>query len=260
MHIKEFLQLVFQSLLLHKYKELVQKQFRHAVQFFFLIIIFGILIMCLLLIPKIIFFQESIGNSLGQFDSLKITLDVRADHPVKLMDHPTIVLDYNKSKLTNEDVLITEQFIYYKTHPLLKTKAINFTADYDVLQHKEAVQKNMLLLFMLILPAVLVIIFAISIIKYIVLMLVLTILAWIIARIRQSGLKFATILKVSTFTLTIPVIFDIVLLPYLRIWWLSPALYVLFFSLALLTLSEKSFSEMKHKDLFRKGKKKREEE
>jgi hypothetical protein len=110
---------------------------------------------------------------------------------------------------------------------------------------------------MLILPALLIIIFFVSLVKYLALVIVVTVLTWIIAKIRQSNLSFKTIMSVSIFCITIPVIFDIVLLPYLRIWWLSLLLYIILFAFCILTLSEKSFSEMKHKDLFQKGDKKK---
>ncbi|MEM3374590.1 MAG: DUF1189 family protein [Candidatus Woesearchaeota archaeon] len=264
MRFSEFLYIFSRAFNPGEYKNLVLRKKRDTINYFFLLLFFCIFLGLILSIPKLINVPNKIQSFFSNFEIINVSMDVKANEKIVVMDFPKIVMDftgnysYNDTKITDEFILITNSDIYTKKFRpsfsgffQIENKSFD---QYKNLKDDFSKIKNgtYWLIFLLMLPSAILFIYLFNLIKYVLIIFLFTILGFIFIKIKRKKPSLIHVWKTAVFSSTIIIFMDIVILPlfkfsiYLSL--LSFLLYALLFVLSLMILCEKEIT-LKHKEL-----------
>lgn len=257
MRFSEFAFLMIRSLNPEDYKALSTRKKRDTISYFLMLLVLSILIGFVFSIPKLLAVPEKIENTLMKFEKFNITgLDIEAKEPIVLLQLPKTVLDLtqNTTNITDEVVLITRSDIYWKKFRpslfewrLFETESKHVSEYSDVLQSAGKLSGGTYwLLLIIMLPSMFFAAFLLNFIKFTIIILLTTAIAYAAAKIKRKKTRLFTIWKVAVFSSTIMLLISIGLSPLFNLgpfFGLLPLiLYLLIFYLAMLVISEKDIN------------------
>jgi hypothetical protein len=236
--------MIWKSLNPNSYKTFVKYPFRQGFDYFFFLMLICIVVFFVLLLPQIADLSNNLGSKLDHFETFSVKVDTELKEPFYLMKSPKVLVDFNKTNLTNEQMLINDNEIIYKKYFFFGERRIGIHNFENVLENKEAMQNLLPLLFVLILPSILAWIFIFFAIKYFLLILVAAFIAFIAAKER---INFSRFVKIGFYAATLSLILEVALLPLFRIsWWITLGIFIAYYALGVWITEELEFSS-KHK-------------
>ncbi|MBN2367556.1 DUF1189 family protein [Candidatus Woesearchaeota archaeon] len=251
MRLKEFAFLYVHALNPGNYNMLMTRKKRDALQYFFIMILFSIILGGILAIPIFITMPERIEKTLAKFDRFNITgIDIQLKEPVVLLKTPKIVLDLtaNRTEIGKESILITKTEIMWKRPKLdiLGFKLFNTEkrplSDYsNVLENADRIKGLSWLLFLILLPSLFLITYVLHMVKYLVIIGLSTLFAFIFIKIKKKKPGIFKVARVAVYSITVLVFLEVVLGAYISLGIFSLLIYLLFFILCLMVITEKEF-------------------
>jgi hypothetical protein len=219
---------IFRALNPYNYQELSEGKLSAAFSYFIFIIMFCVMIMFVLFTPVWYNAGTYIDSGIGHFDTLNVSTQFHLKDSFDLLSSPQIRFDNSGKNLTTESVLITPDKILYKHYLFVGSeRSIPMFSSVDVTTSERT--KGLLGLgLMFILPALFFWAAILSIIYFGLVML----LTYIIVMIVTASLKIAAsslqLLKLCVYSTTIFVMLQLLLLPFVRMFWTPLIVYWIF--------------------------------
>ena len=244
MLLKEYLLMILKSLNPDKHRQLVKTPFFYLVRYLGILMVLCLLVSVIIMIPMLKDYQDDIAEEMAAFDEFQIDIDVSSAEPVEILSKPRIVIDLEKEELSNEWILITNDSVMYKTFIFFGVKEEPFSDYSSVKSEKSASFYSKIVIFLL--PAVLFWIGILHGIKYVILISLFSVLGWVFFISPRYHITWKKSLKVAVFTATPMVILDLALWP-VKVMFIIPVLvYVVYFVLGLIMVSERKPHHQKH--------------
>ncbi|MFC1691659.1 DUF1189 family protein [Nanoarchaeota archaeon] len=218
--LKNFFTTVGHSLNPWSYDKLADRVFNKVLKYFFSLLFLAFFIMILIAIPKIITLPNYLSNEFMSFEKLEIKINQSMTEPITLSQNmPLITIDTitdyeNITTLEKEKgkLLINNKKILFK--PFFKTR-IYMTEDYEnLLDNSDQLNKIITIIVIMMLPMLLILLFVCFFIKFALMILIGSVLAFVITRLIKFEITFAETLKVGIFASTLMILGVLLTLPH----------------------------------------------
>ena len=231
---KEYFYTIFKSLNPESYSELVGKSMGDAIKYFFFITTFSILMMFILFIPGIINFQSSMESKFSNFDSMTVNYSFQLKQPFNLLDDPLIKVADDNYSMSNERVLITDEAIFYKQF-LFFGKPVEFPVEKDFDIAKSVIAKSNLNKFLVfLLPSLFFWTFIFSFTYFFCVIIFTYMIALVASYALRLEINWASLMKCTIYAATVMISVQLMLMPFVRIFFIPLAAYWILLVLILL--------------------------
>ncbi|MBN1502790.1 DUF1189 family protein [Candidatus Woesearchaeota archaeon] len=257
MKIKEFFIVIIKSFNPDSYKELTKKKLGDAFHYLFFILILSMLLSGFIFLMKFNTITERLDKIYSQFDSFKVSFDVVQKQPVLLINDPKIVLDLtkNQANMTDEDYIITKEHLYRKkfdpdimNFKLYSIETISLEQYEDLVTYKDKVKKFIVFILIILVPSAFLFLFTILSFKYLVEILIVTLLGVGYSTIKRYNVKSVDILKLAIYTSTLMILLELVSKPLFNLGILPLVVYLILFFVGLFMIQDRKFKVRKEKE------------
>jgi hypothetical protein len=234
--VRFIIKLVLETLKPYRYRGLTQRTILKAFFFFFYISIFYVMIMGLINVPRYYSNYNDLDTNTSHLNKFSIDINIETNQPVVRSKNPYIVIDTseNSSLSSGEDVLITKNAALSKI--MFWTKKTEF-GHYDILSNLKNLKRNTFLLILIFIPTILVIAYIITLVKYLLIISLFTLIAWILSIIRRARISLFEIFKSATYSITVYYLVNI-FCSLIGIKYLGAIFYIIFFLAVLFLMKE----------------------
>ncbi|MDO8741221.1 MAG: DUF1189 family protein [Candidatus Woesearchaeota archaeon] len=197
------------------YSDLAKSSFRYCFKYLALVILWSIIVMCIIAVPRLFLLRGYIGEQLDNVNVFSVNVTFETKQPIVLLENdPQVIIDGSVSErnMTGEKVLITKDFFYFR--PFNSIQRFNAGSYHNLLDHKSGIANLIAALFVIIIPGVLIINYASFYIKYLVIMLAVSVIVFIAVRVLRFDISFKKILKIAFFASTAPLFIELISIPY----------------------------------------------
>ncbi len=228
--------------------------------FFYLagIMLLAFVIMSLLFIPQALNISHTIDANLANFNSLKLSTDISQKSPLALGKEGDFVIDLNSNATdVQKGTLVTSSRVIQ--HSWLGTSVYDISGYSDIVAHKDFYKGLAYRLLALMLPSLLILGYLYFLVKFAVLILLVSFVALIIVRISRYEVSFKSILNSTVYASTAAILVEMftmpfkIPIPYFRIEWMG---YILSLVFLYLGIREIGFFEKKEKNRYAKRRQK----
>lgn len=241
MNIKRFLTQFIATFMPHKYKKHFEKKLRQAFDLYFSVLAIGTILSFLIFIPVLQSQSSTVVGLIDNFDVLNITIDVKTNEPVTLINHPLVVLDTNASERGDARYLLSDDMLFYKKN-IFKEGNRTIISNVDLTSQKDKLESWFFYAVLIFLPAY---VLGVGIIVFIISMLVVLLFAYIAKLIFKKKKYSYRSCFMSALHASIPGIFIfLVALPFINLGWISMLLFVLLYTLGLLMVKGYKFESV----------------
>lgn len=195
-----------------EYPVLIARSLYRSFAYLCSLILLCILIAGLTYIPVFLSISKELEQTLSHFDSLTIKTDITMNSPLKIpKENPVMIINTNQAdaSIGSEDILITNEMLYYKT--ALETKSVNITGFGNLLEHKKELSMIAFDLLIALIPAIIMSVFLFYLAKYLILVLVATSAIYIVLRLTTGEMKYTILLRAALYASTLLVTTEIIL-------------------------------------------------
>ena len=197
------------------YKDLANRSTKESFSYFASMLALSFIVMMLIAIPKFAMMPSYINDEMKSFDTLEISTNTEMNSDFEFPgERPFITIDTNSNstKLEKENILVTDDYIIYKS--FFMTKKIPTSDIKDLKENSYVVQKLLFYLMIFMLPSLLLFGYALFFIKYLVLIGLGVLILYGILKIRNHDIKFNKVYKIGFYASTIMVLLDVLTIPY----------------------------------------------
>jgi len=254
--IKEFFLTILKSLNPDSLKDLSNRTLKESFQYVFSLVFIALAAMFLISIPKLMTLPDYFNEQFSNFDNLSIKIKTEMNNPVIItQNNPQIIIDTtgNITKLDKGNLLIQKDSISYRR--LFKINQFNTTNFGNVLENKNKVTGIIILIIVLMFPMFLVIFYILNFAKYIILILLFTIISLGIIKILRYKLKIKQIVNIIVYSSTIMIILELISLPYnlnkyllplpllfgISLYLIPLALFIIYFIIGFILTKDKDY-------------------
>ena len=211
----EFIKTIGKSMYPHSLRKLGERKLGEAVSYLLSLVFVSFIIMSIFALPTLIGIGGYVNDQFSKVEELSIDINFKTTEPIIITErNPQIAIDTTGTiaEVNDTRALVTNEAILYTFFG--RTRSINLTQFKDVKANKDEVTKNLLWLLLLILPSVIIGLYVIYLLKYIILILLVTWIVYGICRIFNLKLKFKRLLTMGIYASTIMVILEIIAIPF----------------------------------------------
>ncbi|MBU0756994.1 MAG: DUF1189 domain-containing protein [Nanoarchaeota archaeon] len=253
----EFITHLKESFNPEKYNYLKTITTRKAFEYFFLLILFSTLLFGLAGVVRLHRLSGFIDESFTKIEKLNVSFDVDMKEPVTISKIPLIVLDLREEEPdpNNECMLITKSSLYRKRfRPDFKDMTLFETVKYplegysDLAANKDMFKTFFGLVFIILLPSILLVLYFYNMMKYFVVIMFVTLIGYAISRLNRMKMKKRVVMKVAIFTSTLLVILELLISPFFRLNILPEIIYIIYFAVCMFMISDKKYDYSKKKE------------
>ena len=252
---KEFAKSILYSLIPDRYKGQSKKSYKDAFQYLLSILLVFFVIASILTMPKLLILPSYLLNQSGKITQFDLNPALLMSGPIIITEKsPLIIIDTtgNFTNLTMGKVLITDKNLFYKDS-FRKTRAYGGENFSDITTHKSDLVKLVLWLIILTLPAVLIIVYFLFFVKYLLIIIISSLLAFVLTRLLKFILDFKEIVMIAFYSTTVMAFLEIIAIPLGISGFLFPipviygislslvplTLFLIYFLLGIITVGEK---------------------
>jgi len=227
---KGFIRAVFRCFNPNAYFELSNLKIKQSLSYLLKLLFFVFVVMLILYIPFLIKFQSKIDDKLNNFNTLSIKINASMKKPIVFFENTNkqliINTNANTTEFENGMFLITNDS-FVKKRFLFGYEVKNMTGYSNVLEHRDFYKGIVTLMFILLLPSILIILFLFYSIKYFIMAFVVSFLSLIIVRLIRFEIDYKSILNITIFSLTPSILFELIIkpfnitIPYFKIHWIG---------------------------------------
>lgn len=211
----DFFKTIGKSLYPHSYFDLQERKFRYALKYFFSLLLLVHILMIIIAVPKLILLSGYFDEQFAKIDKFELNLDLKTKQPIYFTEkEPSVVINTNESIQTEyKKFLVTNDKIFFK-ESLLKTSEIDISQYENVLGKKDAMKKFATVLFFILLPAILTLMYVYSAVKYLVLIFLTGIIAYLLTWIFRYRVTLKSAFISSIYASSIMIILEVITIPY----------------------------------------------
>lgn len=236
MSFRSFMLRLFQNCNPAAYAELTDEKFSSSVRHFFQHFFILFIIMAVLFVPAYFFHADEVQTKLGSFTSANISGDFNSDGPVELLSAPRVVFDENATTVQGAQVVFGEGNIYYKPYYFFGKGTLSYS---DIESLSTASPQFIALLALFILPSLVFWAGMYVLLKTLFLVVIFSFLGALIVGSFRHSLKFKHAFQVGLYAATPAMLIEMLLFPFWWSVWLPLFVYLLFFVIGVLLLSER---------------------
>ncbi len=225
----------------------LKEAFLHVPKTLFL----SFIVMSILFIPLLISLPSYIDRTISKTDSFSVNVSYESRSPIRVPEREPIVIFDKKANISSpleSNVLVTSDSLLIKPGLCQLVPASCFVYDFgnrrvernlggysNVLSHKDFYVSLLSAALFLMIPAILIISYAMYLMKYLAIALLFTVLAFAVSRAFRFEISFRDALKVSFYALTLMIAVEIILLPLgVRLFYLHHAIFLIYGVLGIL--------------------------
>jgi hypothetical protein len=225
-----FFKAIGESLMPSRYDDLVERSNKDAFKYYLSLIYLAFMVTVLIFLPLIGQIPTKLDAAFSHFDKLELKLNTKMNSALVLPDTgtPKITIDtrVDEAELTRGDMLITDEYIYYKDHRWGRDQVVRekVSTYEDLLGNREATIWFVTIVAFLMMPTIVFLIYAGIAIKILVFVMIALFLALIITRISRFYVEFNKMLKMALYTTTPGVILFVIIYPLY--YYVSPEYWI----------------------------------
>jgi len=225
MDLKSKFYTIFKSLNPYNYKELAENKFTQVLKYYFFIILLSVIIMSLMFIPFLYYTGSYVAASVSHFNNLTIKSDFALKDSFNIMSDPVIRLEADNKNMTNEFVLITPDHLSYKRYLIFGAEQdIPLMRGVDVANSTRAQTLISLGVFFL-LPSLFFWVLVLSIVYFTIIILITFLFVLIVTGLFRMSFSISKLFKLCFYSATIFILLQLLLMPFIRIFWLPLTAY-----------------------------------
>lgn len=221
-----------------EYEELCEKKMSESFLYFLKLMLLATLLMFVAAIPIFIGFSNSIDKVMENFEHLELNIDASSKGPVILFpgdSYKEIIVHWesNETEIEKGRFLIGEDRFVRKT--LFGSQYTNLSGYSNVLGHEDFYKKAAIMLVIFLIPSMIVGAYVLFSIKFLIMIILLSAVAYIITRIMRFEVEYKHCFNVAIYASTIGVLVAMIAFPYniqlplIRIEWIGYALTLVYF-------------------------------
>jgi hypothetical protein len=223
---------------LFKYEMLSKKSIEEGIKYFFILITIMLTISLLLSTKNFLEIPNSLKTELSKVEEFKIDIDYNSSEPLYFPSKNPYLSIVNNISESKGKLVIYDGELLYKPLPFI-TKNISFHEYNDLKQSSSEVAKIFGIILILILPTLLIYLYAYHIIRYFIIALIISLVAKIILLITRKRIKYKRLFSATLFSLTPLIILERLITPfYSSITYILLILYVIWYILVCVELVE----------------------
>ncbi len=225
-----------------RYDTLVALKKRQAILYFIQMtaLVFGIAL--LLMIPNLFSVPQMISDEFSKFERLEIDVNYSQVEPINLPQYnPVITIDTTPTpeKTLSGFLLITDRSLYYRLTPFTKGDRIALEEE-----NATGIGNVVVSLLVLSLPTLLVLTYLYILLKYAIIICLVAVVSFILARVARFGLELHQTFKIALFASTPMIVLALLTKPYVpSLGYLEYIVYLIFFILGCIKMGD--FEEVK---------------
>jgi len=196
------------------------------------------IIALLMALPGLISFPEMVKQELSKVEEFTIDIKFNTTEPLGFPTKDPALSIANDANATKGKFIITNKELIYQ--PIFGVKK-NFPVDVykNVKENPEAAAKLTGLLFLFLLPSILVYFYVYNLVKYLIIVLIYSLLTKIIVSIMKKKIKYKKLLSAGFYSLTPLILVEMVLLPFsLPLFYIPFILYTIWYIIVSIELIE----------------------
>ncbi|MBN1156575.1 DUF1189 family protein [Candidatus Woesearchaeota archaeon] len=245
---KEFFRTIPRALNPDAYVEFSRRGFKNSFSYLTSLILVAFLIMGFLYLPRIAVAPAVMNREFSKITKFSIIPHIEMNDAIVLGRNPSLVIDMNGNytNVTQPDVVITENTLYYKDF-FRNPKSLNI-ADYDdVEEHRSGFLTTLWILLILLTPAFLVILYAVYLLKYLILVLGFGLFLFVVTFLMRMKIRMDRILNIGMYSTTIMVISEAITRPIIGAAYLIPVvLFIIYYATCVLINAERKHDDSGH--------------
>lgn len=197
------------------YSELSTRSIRKGFNYLLAILLASFILMFIIAMPKIIGMPDYIKGELNKFDKFNISIDIEMSEPVMFTaEDPQVIIDTttNRTEMGKEKLLITDEQISYR--PYGRARTSNISEFEDLTNKKEETARFLAFLAILLIPTILITAYIMFLIKYIITIIVFSIILFIAVRIAKKDLGILRSLNTAIYAATPMILLEVIFIPF----------------------------------------------
>ena len=214
-----------------RYRRMSEKLLLHAVHLYFFVLGISLVLFIILGIGTTMSKADSFADRLAPMEGVSIDFTGSIEGQHELVTRPKVVVDTNKTDAKGAKVVFGSDRIYYKKYyffgkdEILYEDIESFSQWSQSLRNAVAIEVALMIPGLALAAGIIATIFSLLITSF------SSLIAFMVTR--RSKMSFRTIWMTSIHAILIPLFITIVALPWLSLWWLALALYLMLFITAL---------------------------
>ncbi|MFC1728052.1 DUF1189 family protein [Nanoarchaeota archaeon] len=196
------------------YGEYADYPFKTAFTYYMSLIFNMFVIMAILFLPVIVDWPAQLNSKFDQFEEFDVEVDVETTSPIRITEKNPMFIFNAESDVESDDatVVIDSGRIYYNIP--FKQFLIDLTGYSDVKEHRTAFMPLILILFVLMLPSILLILYFWFAIKYSIMILVGSLIAYLITKAIKFKIGLRRTINIAVFASSLTIVISIVTIPF----------------------------------------------
>ncbi len=263
MGIGDFFKTIFLTLNPLSYRSLSARKYSDCFSYFFTVLFLAFCAMIILAIPMLASAKSDLRENMGKIQKLNVHVDLETSEPVLIPEKNTKIIIDTTGQYTNLSkgkVLITDKDLVKKRGMCLlndnfcflyknKVTTTNLSENEDLLKDKEKVVNSLTFWFLVLSPFLLLTAYLFFAIKYMLIIIVFSLLAYIITSIASFDIKARHIFKNAIYASTLMIILDIIAIPIgIKTYFIPLTIFVLFFVMSIIFVGESESARRKQID------------
>ncbi|MGB9748804.1 MAG: hypothetical protein ACP5OZ_03815 [Candidatus Woesearchaeota archaeon] len=213
-----FLITIIKSLNPDSYQRFESRKLSECYLYLLKLVIFCVLVSFVFLIPQAFSRMSEIQNTLSKIEALKFNPEITTNETIDF--GLGIVINRNAKNITNENILITSEKVFKKPFfcffsselcALFEKKTKEYTVEefFDIKNRSSEIIKMAKIVFIVFLPAILIIITAYYFLRYLIITFAIAFIAYLPLLIKKK-VELSRIMKISIHASTIMVLLEII--------------------------------------------------
>lgn len=235
-----FVQTVLHALNPKQYHHLAGLPLKSAFGYFFALILAVFILMSVLWIPALFSLPDTISREFGKFNDLSVEIIYDQNEPVVLTkEFPLVTIDMKNSYDGINDglVLISKDATFYRFLPYGGSGKISDSQ--NLLENKDELGRFLAVLAFMAVPMILAYAYVYFAVKYIVIVVLVALVGFVIARVVKFEIRFSDTMRAGLFAATPMVLIGMLTKPFIpSVGFLDYLAFIIYFILGCLVLGE----------------------
>lgn len=252
MKLKQFFMLIGKSMTPNTYKELASSSMKQTCIYFFGVLSLAFFVTILLYIPVLADLSFSLNKGLSKLTRFNLDVSLETSEPI-FFKSLGIAIDTtgNLTNVTKEKVLVTDKHIMMMPtscilfRPLClfsrgKVRTISLESK-NLMDYKNDIISVITNLVILLIPTIIVSFYLMYLVKYGLIVLLASALAFLITRIRLYEVKLLKTIKLATYTITPMIFIEVINLRFgFNLYFVPLVIFAILFTIGIMLIGEKA--------------------
>ncbi|MBW3012276.1 DUF1189 domain-containing protein [Candidatus Woesearchaeota archaeon] len=197
MEYKELFKKIFSSFIPSEYSEFAEKGFKDVFKHLFFVLFIFIMIMAVTNIPKVVMYPAKFSSEFEKFETFNISVNASASEVVDLW---LFKIDTNNnSEISREGVMFSKDYLQIKYLRFMPPIKEDITLYKNLVTSSSQVMGKLILFGVLLIPSLLFASYLYYLIKFMLFIIIATLIGFIIARVAKHEISFSAAYKACIF-------------------------------------------------------------